>query len=584
MEAREVVQNPRRAPSPLPTGSPYPRSGFGGLSGILLLAIIPTSGAPAISHYSCFMLPVLNSFILCAKKFGGKWIFQWLDPSLWLECTSESGSGHSCGLSCHIECALQRGKVGVDLDQMMQLDGSYCCASCGKVSGILGYWKKQLTIAKDARRVDILCSRIFLSYRLLEGTSRFKELHQFIKEAKEKLETEVGPVNDSAKMARGIVSRLSVAGDVQTLCSLAIGKADGWLASKCCTSLNSIESSLPTACKFIFEEITSSSVLVILIAVSTEPFDDIEGYKLWYCMTREETYTKEPVKVFPGSQRRIWISNLQPCTEYSFRIVSFTEAGDLGHSEAKCFTKSNSDYVGRSGAKRECKTVTEIEPDSEFKVQDLGKILRLAWTEEQDFRQGFRGADIKKCSRDHSFIEPKTVLGDRLQFIPREIDLNVSSVPDLNEEFTPQVESSIDNWNHTKTDEGPAVDSHVEVCPKTTHNTNAEMQDSDSNLTNGSPSQVGNVAGLLGENYEYCVKIVRWLECEGHIKEEFRKKFLTWFSLRSTKQECRVVYTFIQTLIDDPSSLAEQLVDSLSEVIAVSGKRPKNGFCGELWH
>lgn len=63
------------------------------------------------------------------------------DPSLWLECNSESG-GHrdSCSLSCHIECALQRGKVGVvDLGQLMQLDGSYCCASCGKVSGILGY-------------------------------------------------------------------------------------------------------------------------------------------------------------------------------------------------------------------------------------------------------------------------------------------------------------------------------------------------------------------------------------------------------------------------------------------------------------
>lgn len=61
------------------------------------------------------------------------------DPSLWLECTSDSPEGESCGSSCHIECALQRGKVGVvDLGQLMQLDGSYCCASCGKISGILG--------------------------------------------------------------------------------------------------------------------------------------------------------------------------------------------------------------------------------------------------------------------------------------------------------------------------------------------------------------------------------------------------------------------------------------------------------------
>lgn len=61
------------------------------------------------------------------------------DPSLWLECTSESGLSDACGLSCHIECALQRHKVGVvDLGLLMQLDGSYCCDSCGKVSGILG--------------------------------------------------------------------------------------------------------------------------------------------------------------------------------------------------------------------------------------------------------------------------------------------------------------------------------------------------------------------------------------------------------------------------------------------------------------
>lgn len=79
-------------------------------------------------------------------------------------------------------------------------------------------WKKQLAIARDARRVDVLCYRIYLSYRLLERTSRFKELHKIIQDAKAKLETEVGPVNGiSAKMARGIVCRLAVAGDVQKL-------------------------------------------------------------------------------------------------------------------------------------------------------------------------------------------------------------------------------------------------------------------------------------------------------------------------------------------------------------------------------
>ena len=94
------------------------------------------------------------------------------------------------------------------------------------------FWKRQLVVAKDARRVDNLCSRIYLSHRLLDGTTRFKELHQIVEDAKAKLESEVGPLDGtSSKMARGIVGRLPVAADVQKLCSLAIEKADEWLSS-----------------------------------------------------------------------------------------------------------------------------------------------------------------------------------------------------------------------------------------------------------------------------------------------------------------------------------------------------------------
>ena len=94
------------------------------------------------------------------------------------------------------------------------------------------FWKRQLVVAKDARRVDNLCSRIYLSHRLLDGTTRFKELHQIVEDAKAKLESEVGPLDGtSSKMARGIVGRLPVAADVQKLCSLAIEKADEWLIS-----------------------------------------------------------------------------------------------------------------------------------------------------------------------------------------------------------------------------------------------------------------------------------------------------------------------------------------------------------------
>ncbi|KAJ4708391.1 VIN3-like protein 1 [Melia azedarach] len=562
------------------------------------------------------------------------------DPSLWLVCTSDSGQEDSCGLSCHIECALQREKVGVvDLGQLMQLDGSYCCASCGKVSGILGCWKKQLIVAKDARRVDVLCYRIYLSYRLLDGTSRFKELHDIIKDAKSKLETEVGPVNGvSSKMARGIVSRLSVAGDVQKLCSLAIEKADEWLATISNVNPKCREDSLPAACRFLFEQVTSSSVVIILIELSNASSNDIKGYKLWYCKSREETHTKEPICVFPKSQRRILISNLQPCTEYSFRIVSYTEAGDFGHSEAKCFTKSveiinknptstsalnhkKSNTLGEGGSCAERESRSMMGADSSgFKVRDLGKILRLAWAQEEGCLEGFCSADLGKCCGANKMVKPEASEEDRLPSVQRGLDLNVVSVPDLNEELTPPFESSRDEdngctfeqaveadddaashdieknrlarshgsgdsqtWNHRPAGEVPAVDSRADLGRKRTAHPNEEAHECDSTLINGSPFRISNgSAGSLDESFEYCVKIIRWLECEGHINQDFRLKLLTWFSLRSTEQERRVVNTFIQTLIDDPSSLAGQLVDSFSDI--VSSKRPRNGFCSKLWH
>ncbi|KAA8535005.1 hypothetical protein F0562_030008 [Nyssa sinensis] len=561
------------------------------------------------------------------------------DPSLWLVCTSESGRGDFCGLSCHIECAFQHEKVGVmDLGQLMQLDGSYCCASCGKVSGILGCWKKQLSIAKDARRVDVLCYRIFLSYRLLDGTARFKELHDIVRDAKAKLETEVGPVNGvSIKMARGIVSRLSIAGEVQKLCSLAIEKADEWLATVSNVNQNCTEGSLPAACRFFFEEVTSSSVVIVLVEFSTESADDIKGYKLWYCKSRNETHSKEPICVFPRDQRRILISNLQPCTEYSFRVISYTESGDLGHSEAKCFTKSveiirknpnptamNSNKEishteGCSNAEREPNGTGAVGSSSEFKVRDLGKILRLAWAQEQGCFEGFCGVDIEKSCEVCEGIKPETLQEEQLPSVSRGLDLNVASVPDLNEELTPPFESSRDedngctlgqaveadddavshdieknapvrshgsddsqNWTHAPTGEVLAVDTRVEPCRKRAASAIEETHGCDSTLINRSPFRTSNGSGCLGENFEHCVKIIRWLEREGHIKKEFRLKLLTWFSLRSTEQECRVINTFIQTLIDDPSSLAGQLVDSFSDII--SSKRPRNGFCSKLWH
>lgn len=61
------------------------------------------------------------------------------DPSLWLTCTSDPPfQGESCGLSCHLECALKQDKFGIATDKGRGLDGCFYCLSCGKVNDLLG--------------------------------------------------------------------------------------------------------------------------------------------------------------------------------------------------------------------------------------------------------------------------------------------------------------------------------------------------------------------------------------------------------------------------------------------------------------
>lgn len=61
------------------------------------------------------------------------------DPSLWLICSSEPPfQGDSCGMSCHLECALKHENSGIGKEgQRGGLDGSFYCIACGKVNDLL---------------------------------------------------------------------------------------------------------------------------------------------------------------------------------------------------------------------------------------------------------------------------------------------------------------------------------------------------------------------------------------------------------------------------------------------------------------
>ncbi|KAF8106539.1 hypothetical protein N665_0138s0028 [Sinapis alba] len=270
------------------------------------------------------------------------------DPTLWLVCESKTPNDvEFCGLSCHVECALRKDMVWVNATgNVMKLDGYFCCYSCGKVSDILGCWKKQLVAAKDARRIDVLRSRIELSYRLLNGTSRFSELHEIVKDAKSKLEVEVGPFDGpSARTERGIVSRLPVAMQVQELSSFAVQRAEYW-------STNVARDLIPAACRIHFQNVAARQVKLRLIEYPSAEERGVKNYRLW-CFKKgekpEDDQFEADMNRVQTQRMTISISDLEPCKEYIFRVVSYTRAGPLGHSFAGCFTKSVEIFQPRRG-------------------------------------------------------------------------------------------------------------------------------------------------------------------------------------------------------------------------------------------
>lgn len=63
------------------------------------------------------------------------------DPSLWLTCGSDLlDDKDSCGMSCHLQCALNIKKSGILKGTLRTtLDGSFSCVSCGKINGLMRY-------------------------------------------------------------------------------------------------------------------------------------------------------------------------------------------------------------------------------------------------------------------------------------------------------------------------------------------------------------------------------------------------------------------------------------------------------------
>ncbi|XP_047950083.1 VIN3-like protein 2 isoform X1 [Salvia hispanica] len=551
------------------------------------------------------------------------------DPSLWLNCSSDPPFlGMSCGMSCHLECALRNENSSISKHgQDKGLDGSFSCVSCGKVNDLLSSWRKQLVVARDTRRVDILCYRLSLCQKILAGTKLYHNLCAYVDEAVSKLEEDVGPLTGlPVKKARGIVNRLSSGLEIQKLCASAVESLDIMLSERAFVT--------PSNCNALagnllqFQETRSSSVALILNSDDSS-LGNVVGYMLWHRKAEDKDYPSEPTCRLFTPDTKLLLSNLIPATEYFLKVAVLEKEREIGSLEFQFRTESSEDEMQNLNSKSleeersqspatNCSSLSN--PSS---VEDENNAVLPCRNEDSNRRDNYlrftSNADKLAASKlfgkdnDNEFLDPclKEGNGDIISLSDEEHN----AVNFRNKEKESSTSQMVEE---TSTDDGsntprtglecvPYVDS-LQVTPCKMDNmkdgggrkkrckTNGKgidivsKRDEEPQAGSSSKKRSGErhdeeCPGIGDKDFEYYVKVVRWLECDGHIDTTFRQKFLTWYSLRATPQEVRVVKVFIDMFIEEPASLAGQLVDSFADVI--SNKRcstVRSGFCLKLWH
>ncbi|XP_068312352.1 VIN3-like protein 2 [Pyrus communis] len=436
------------------------------------------------------------------------------DPSLWLTCGSDSADENGpCGMSCHLECALMHEKSGfMKSGCCPELDGSFYCVACGKVNDIMRTWRKQLMIAKEARRVDVLCLRISLSYKILLGTKKYQNLQNTVGTAMKKLNNEVGPLEQvSAKMARGIVNRLSCGAEVQKLCSSAVDTFDTLFYVPCPVHAEKEEQA---TCRIQFEDSSPTSIVIVL-EYEDQLFNNFLGCRLWHRKSDAKDYPDQPSFIVLRPEKKFSITDLHPSSEYFCKVSLFSNSGILGVWEAKWVTPASYDSSIVPETKRREENVVVVQNHSQAESTNSSDIKLTSGAHPANLQLS-DGIGKNQSKRLYSLL-PLTE--------------TVSLIKDAVSPLTPCKSNGMRKVP-------------IFRCAK-----RAEESD-----------------------YDYSVRAIKWLECEGHVDEDFRVKFLTWFSLKANVQERRVVRVFVDTFIDDPSSLAGQLIHSFVDKICCQQK------------
>lgn len=235
------------------------------------------------------------------------------------------------------------------------------------------------------------------------------------------------------------------------------------------------------------------------------------------------SYPKDPTCTASGPAKRFELYDLDPSTQYFCKVSFFSKTRTLGAVEANWITPAQ-------------------------------------LVEKQAARDNSNAHNAQMRTESMNSSDSKVALSD-----------------DLSKEL-----SFTDSGN--RSDGSPTLPSpkqHVSLASPTS---NAPSTPCKSDETKGVPHQISK-RQLTETDYEYALRVIRKLEHQGHLESDFRVKFLTWFSLKARVQEKRVVSVFIDTFVDDPPSLAGQLLDTFKDEICSEKKlASSHRFCSGLWH
>jgi hypothetical protein len=235
------------------------------------------------------------------------------------------------------------------------------------------------------------------------------------------------------------------------------------------------------------------------------------------------------------------IQGLEPETEFCLRVVAFNEESDLEESEL-CFSTLKDD--GDEARNRQS-LLTNSSSTPSLPEEDESNNVRKSCCK--------ANGDDKDNTEHCSVGEVESELEDE-RLVKRKVNSDVVATPCKRDTF--------------KGKQGGSKRS-----------TKSRTEKPDMIAVNG---------GVVDKDLGRIVKTIRGLEEGGHIDKSFRERFLTWYSLRATHREVRVVKLFVETFMEDLSSLGQQLVDTFSECIlskrtSTTGVGP-GGICLKLWH